>query len=211
MKRTTSLSIMLLAAALLPAVSVQAEPEATGFKPPQLGTPSDRIGGGTRDIGKIILDSGLNDTQAGSEQIQLLASHQTGLTSLAAPTLYWYAPTISPYHFEITVQQSGKPVLLKKDMGVVKTAGIQKIRLADYGIQLIAGLDYTWSVTSQHTTDSQTNATIRYQQPATLLTDTAQMIKAGYWYDAVAQLAESHSPQLTELLQQEGISIQLDK
>jgi hypothetical protein len=37
------------------------------------------------------------------------------------------------------------------------------------------------------------------------------MTKAGYWYDAVAQLVETNSPKLPELLRQEGIAVTVAK
>jgi hypothetical protein len=206
MKRT-SFSLILLTAILSPIFSAQAE-RAIQFKPPQLGAPNARIGGGTRSIGKL-----LNQPQfTGTEQVQLLAASQTGLTSRATPTLYWYASSVPPYTIEITIQQGGNQPLLKKNIGIIRSAGIQAIRLADYGVTLANEKDYTWSVAlvsdpAQRATDLIANATIRYETPSTALTDIAQMQATGYWYDAVAQLVESKSPQLSEFLRQENISI----
>ena len=33
------------------------------------------------------------------------------------------------------------------------------------------------------------------------------MNQAGYWYDAISQLVESHSPQLTDELSKQGITL----
>lgn len=203
----TPLLFILFTVGLSPIFSAHAE-RSIQFKPPQLGAPNTRVGGGTRSIGKILGQAQLTST----EQIQLLAANQTGLTSLATPTLYWYASSIPPYSIEITVQQGGNQPLLKKNIGIIKSAGIQAIRLADYGATLVNGKDYTWSITlitdpTQRSADLLANATIRHQIPAAPLTDIAQMQAAGYWYDAVAQLVETKSPQLSEFLQQEDISI----
>jgi hypothetical protein len=215
MKRTMKLWAILCIAMLSPTFFAQAEEPAAEFTPPQLGAPTARIGGGTRDISNVLTGALTTPDQA-TAQIELLANHQIGLTSVATPTLYWYAPTLLPYNIEITVQQTNNPPLLKKTIGVIKTAGMQKIQLSNYGIKLMEGQDYTWSVTvitnpAQRTANVLTSAAIRYQQPSTPLTDTKQMLKEGYWYDAVTQLVESHSPQLTELLQQEDININLNK
>jgi hypothetical protein len=205
MKRLTALSLV-LAALLSPALQAdesRASPRIM-FKPPQRGAPATRVGGGTRGIGKQ------------STQIQLLASEQTGLTSQATPTLYWYASSTTPHDVEVTVRLDENEPLLEKNIGAIKTPGIQAIHLADYGVTLTPGKDYTWSVAvvtdpKQRSADLFASAVIRLQKPAALLTDVAQMAAAGYWYDTISQLVESKSPQLSELLQQEGISITTDK
>jgi hypothetical protein len=102
--------------------------------------------------------------------------------------------------------------LLKKNIGLIKSTGIQVIRLADYGVKLTEGQDYNWSVAlitdpKQRSADLLVDASIRYQKSATPMTDVTQMTNAGYWYDAVAELVETKSPRLQELLLQEGISI----
>ncbi len=201
MKRITP--VILLAAALLPTFAAQAE-RIISFTPPQLGTPEARVGGGTRGLP-------IHPAQAAA-QVQLLAASQTGLSSLSAPTLYWHTSNIPPYSVEVTVQQGNNKPLLKKNIGFIKKAGIQAIRLADYGIKLTDGEDYTWSValitdTKQRSADLLIDASIRYQKPTTPMSDFTQMTAAGYWYDAVAELVETKSPKLQDVLSQEGISI----
>jgi hypothetical protein len=205
------ISLILSIVLLSPTFLAHAE-RSIAFKPPQLGTPGARIGGGTRSIKNALAQANIISV----EQAQLFASNHTGLTSLAAPTLYWNVSGIPPYEVEITVQQGENQPILKKNIGIVKTTGIQAIRLADYGVRLIAGQNYTWSVafitdSEQRSADLLADSTIRYETPAKPLTDTAQMAKAGYWYDAVAQLVETKSPQLPELLRKEGIAITVSK
>jgi hypothetical protein len=203
MKQITALSLIFLSASLLPTLSAHAE-QAIMFKPPQLGAPSTpTVGGGTRGI------SGLKKPVA---TIQLLASKKTGLSSSATPTLYWYMPKVSANNVKLTVRQDENTALLEKNIGAVKTAGLQTIHLADYGMSLTAGQDYTWSITvegdpEQGAADLFASAVIRYVVPVTPLKDVAQMAAEGYWYDTVAQLVDTKSPQLNPFLQREGIKI----
>ncbi|MCX7068854.1 MAG: DUF928 domain-containing protein [Methylococcales bacterium] len=210
MKRA-ALSLILFTVVLLPTQATHAE-RSIAFSPPQLGTPAARVGGGTRSIKKAITQAHVISVG----QIQLFAATKTGLTSLATPTLYWNTSSIPPYEVEISVQQGENPPLLKKNIGKISTTGIQAIRLADYGVTLVAGQDYTWSVAlitdpEQRSDDLLADATIRYETPTKPLTDTAVMTKAGYWYDAVAQLVETNSPKLPELLRKEGIAFTVAK
>lgn len=206
MNRMTSFSLMLLSATLLPLSLAYAE-QTILFKPPQLGAPAIRVGGGTRAI------SGLTKQ---APKIQLLATKQIGLTSSATPTLYWYAPKDSGDNAKITLYQGENEPLLEKSISIVKTTDIQAVNLADYGINLIAGQDYTWSITvagdsEKGKADLFANAVIRYTPSATPLTDAAKMAEAGYWYDTVAKLIETKSSQLDGLLKQEGINIKAGK
>jgi len=210
MKRA-ALSLMLVTVVLLPTQTTHAE-RSIAFNPPQLGTPAARVGGGTRGFKKAIAQAHVISVG----QIQLFAATKTGLTSLANPTLYWNTSSIPPYEIEISVRQGENQPLLKKNIGKITTKGIQAIRLADYGVALVAGQDYTWSVTliadsEQPSDDLLADSTIRYEIPTAPLKDTAQMTKAGYWYDAVAQLIKTNSPKLPELLRQEGIALTVAK
>lgn len=201
MKRITSLSLILFSATLLPILSAHAEQEPS-FKPPQLGAPETRIGGGTRAI------SGLKKQ---ASKIQLLASKQIGLTNSATPTLYWYAPENLSKNVTLTIRLDENTPLLEKNLGVIKTSGIQAVHLTDYEVSLVAGQDYTWSITvesaSKNSAPQLVSATIRYTPAATPPANE----EADYWYDTVSNLIETQSPRLDEFLQNEGISIKTGK
>jgi hypothetical protein len=210
MKRITLLPL-LLAVVLLPSEVVHAD-RTVAFKPPKLGNPAERVGGGTRSVIKALAKAHVT----GVEQIQLFASNKTGLTSQVAPTLYWNISNALPYDIEITVQQGKDTPLLKKNIGQVKAKGTQSISLADYGVSLVEGKDYTWSIAlitdpAKRSNDLVVDSSIRYKALSKPLDDASELSKAGYWYDAVAQLVETNSPQLPSLLNQEGIAIVTSK
>ena len=192
------------------------------FKVPSTGAPSDRVGAGTRHsdtkqeealettpVPAPVTRSMTQNQAVGTfEKAQLLASSKFALTASSSPTLYWYVATVPAHGAEIVLQSSNK-TLLKKTVKVTK-AGMQSIRLADLGVQLKADTSYVWSVAvivdpKQRSKDLSNFANIRYQQPDETLTSVQDMKQAGYWYDAIAQLVESHSPQLSNELSQEGI------
>lgn len=198
---------------------------ATNLKPSEIGTPINPGGAGTRSLEKIkrnilfkpphtnaplnVVGGGMRELKpsvpATTEQIQLLATNKVALTASAAPTLYWYAPSIPPYNIKITVQSKNQ-IILDKNIGVIKTKGYQQIRLADYGIKLTEGETYAWTVEllnpkQANNNDLFANALVRYQTPS------IQTQQTDYWYDNVSQLVETNSPKLTPFLLREGIAI----
>lgn len=189
---------LLIIVALLP-LQTHAEGLLT-YKPPQTGAPQTRVGGGTRGFFP-------------KPKIQVLAPYHMALTSQAQPVLYWYWAQPSQETVEITLVKDAADIpLLKKQLPLIAKAGLQSIHLADYGVSLQTGDDYHWSVTvinnsGQHSGDSVASATLRYQTPITPLTSAEQQAKAGYWYDALQQLIESHSPLANNLLKQVGIQV----
>lgn len=200
MKTVSSRLLPILLAALLPALSAQAD-KPIFFKPPALGAPATRIGGGTRGI------------SGESVKIQVLAPEQTALTGRASPTLYWHVsgPSSRSVEVSLSLESESDPVLEKK-LGPVTAPGIQAIRLADMGVELKAGQEYRWAVAlvadaEQRSGDQFASATIRREIPAAPLTDPADLAAAGYWYDALEQLIESKSPQVNDLLGQADIHL----
>jgi hypothetical protein len=194
--------VHLLFGAMLFASNIYADDNALiTFKPPQLGAPATRVGGGTRGLG------------SGAVTVQVLAPSQTSYTSNSAPTLYWYLSEVSNKEVEIslTIDNQSEPIL-EKNLGVVKNAGIQAIRLADYGIQLAPNQDYRWAVAvvndpEQRSNDAFASATIRLQPLAKPITDLATLAAQGYWYDTLDQLVSHKSKQLNTLLEQGGINL----
>lgn len=171
------------------------------YNPPQIGAPATRVGGGTR---------GLNTNMP---QLEVLAPPQTALTNQSQPVLYWYLSPNDMSIVEISVIQEGvAPPLLETTLPPLQQAGVQRIRLADYGVSLQPGQDYRWSVAivkdkEQRSGDIVASATLRYQMPAAPLDSIEQQAEAGYWYDALQQAIEKHSPLANELLKQIGLEI----
>lgn len=172
------------------------------YKPPQNGVPQFRVGGGTRGLRFV------------KPKIQVLAPHHTALTSQAQPVLYWYWDEPSQETIEISlVKDKVETHILRKQLSPITMAGLQSIHLVDYGVSLQPGDDYHWSVaiinnSGEHLGSNVASATLRYQVPTTPLSSAEQQAEAGYWYDALQQLIESHSPLANSLLKQVGIEVQ---
>ena len=108
------------------------------YQPPRgLGAPSAgrRVGGGTRGTNKSI------------PILSVLAPDHTGLTVREQPDLYWFASDVvtNPVELTLTLEKDDTP-LLEKRLPVPTHAGVQRVRLSDYGIKLIPGEHYNWSI-----------------------------------------------------------------
>lgn len=187
------LSLCLALALCAPAVFTQG---LVIYKPPQTGAPTTRVGGGTRGL------------SADMPHLEVLAPLHTAFTAQAQPVLYWYLSRGDVQTVEIAVIQEGvvTPVL-ERTLPPIKQAGLQKIRLADYGVSLQPGQEYRWSVAvvndpEQRSGDIVASATLRYKMPLSPLNTVEQQAEAGYWYDALQQLIETHSPLVNDLLKQ---------
>jgi hypothetical protein len=107
------------------------------YRLPKVGQPRGRIGGGRR--GPLL----------GGAEIQALVPDHVGQTTSAHPDLFWYLaePTQGEVAFEVTVVDARAidPVV---DRRLAKPAatGLQRIRLADFGVSLEPGQEYQWSV-----------------------------------------------------------------
>jgi len=77
----------------------------------------------------------------------VLAPGHTGLTVREQPDLYWFASDVvtNPVELTLTLEKGDTP-LLEKRLSVPTKAGIQRVRLSDYGIKLIPGERYNWSI-----------------------------------------------------------------
>lgn len=108
------------------------------YQPPRgLGAPSAgrRVGGGTRGTNKSI------------PILSVLAPGHTGLTVHEQPDLYWFASDVVTNPVEITLMlEKGDTPLLQKQLPIPTHAGVQRVRLSEYGVKLIPGERYTWSI-----------------------------------------------------------------
>jgi len=131
----------LLAAAGVPAAGGEAPasgradpPVVVIYKPPLLDesqAPSPEVTGGGE----------------GQAAVQLLAPDHAGLTTVAQPTLYWYARTPGAVLFRLApLDTPGAGPLLQVETGDSGSRGIQHLDLKQHEVSLQPGKAYLWSV-----------------------------------------------------------------
>jgi hypothetical protein len=164
------------------------------YQPPRgLGAPSAgrRVGGGTRGTNKSV------------PILSVLAPGHTGLTVREQPDLYWFASdvVINPVELTLTLEKGDTP-LLEKPLPVPLKPGIQRVRLSDYGVKLIPGERYNWSIAlvldpKRRSKDIIAMGAIERVERAGInlaaapTTDAFYRFAAdGLWYDAVMVISE---------------------
>src|SRR5262249_20731030 len=106
------------------------------YKPPLVGAPAGRVGGGRR---------------SGSARdifvLSALVPEDTGLTISEQPSLYWFISTATTLPVEVAISDPrATQLLVKTKLPSPAKPGIQRIRLADLGVRLEPGVAYRWSV-----------------------------------------------------------------
>jgi hypothetical protein len=149
------------------------------------------VGGGTRGTNKSV------------PILSVLAPGHTGLTIREQPDLYWFASDVvtNPVELTLTLEKGDTP-LLEKPLPVPLKAGIQRVRLSDYGVKLIPGERYNWSIAlvldpKRRSKDIIAMGAIERVERAGInpaaapTTDAFYRFAAdGLWYDAVMVISE---------------------
>lgn len=163
------------------------------YVPPRRGAPQTRVGGGTRSA----------DPASGSgpasqlPRVLLLSPEHTGLTSQAAPGLYWFlsADYQGDVEVVVTARDAVEP-LWRHRLHARLQPGIHTVDLAAQGVSLDPGRLYQWSVSlvrdEQHRSrDIVAVATIERIAGASRSTspEVAELAAAGLWYDAIAAVS----------------------
>lgn len=165
------------------------------FRPPPVaGNPAVRVTGGSRGGGDAAVT------------LDVLAPATVGMTTQDQPSLFWYQSKPSPAKFELTVLEDKKvkPVV-RVTVDRAAKAGIQRLKLSDYGAKLNPGVEYQWVVAlitdpENRSTDLIASGAIKRVPPTAELTkklsETPVANKAviyadeGIWYDALASLSD---------------------
>jgi Domain of Unknown Function (DUF928) len=160
----------------------------------------------------------------------VLAPDHSGLTTREQPSLYWVisSPTTLAVELTLTDPRTTQPVLEVKLPGPIR-AGLQRIRLDEYGVRLEPGVPYRWYVavipdTGRRSKDILAGGIIERVEPTADLRDrlararpeelASVYAEEGFWYDALAVSSEliERSPgegslrqQRTALLSQVGL------
>ncbi len=165
------------------------------YKPPLRGSPSGRVGGGTRGI-----------TERESFSLQVLAPDHIGYTVNDQPSLYWYVSKSIAHPIEVTVtERNAVAPLVEKVIKGPEAGGIQAIRLADYGVHLRKNVPYKWFVTlvtdpNHRSKDIMAGGIITLVEPTPELlaklkkTDSKSApymyAQEGMWYDALDSISK---------------------
>ncbi len=166
------------------------------YRPPLRGAPVGRVAGGSR---------GIMDEYP--TLLVVLSPDHTGLTTREQPSLYWFLTEMMPHPIELTIieDQAVYPALETR-IPSPKQPGVQRIRLADYGMRLQPGVQYKWFVALVPDPDRRSKDILawgeieRIEPTAKLQNilaktgkERSQYIYAeeGIWYDAFAAVSES--------------------
>lgn len=167
------------------------------YHPPHgLGAPSAgrRVGGGTRGTNKSI------------PVLSVLAPGHVGLTIREQPDLYWFASHVvnDPVEFTLMLEKGDTP-LVERRLAVPAHAGVQRVSLSEFGVKLMLGERYNWSIAlvldpKRRSKDILAMGIIERVErvelnPAALAkaptTDDFYRFAAdGLWYDAVMAISE---------------------
>jgi hypothetical protein len=143
------------------------------FVPPATGAPADRLGAGTRDVGRDAV-------------IQLLAPDAGGLSATPQPLLLWHLAQPAPGPITLTITPSrglARGVVLRLDGPF--TIGFHSVDLARTRFLLAPGQLYRWQVSVDDTASAEP-ALIEHRPPAVMPGTPAEAAAAGYWHDALA-------------------------
>jgi Domain of Unknown Function (DUF928) len=166
--------------------------KAVKYTPRDWGAPKTRVAAAARGLGRD------------GPYLTLLVPEQTGHTSEASPTLYWYVsePFRGPVKATLMNEEQADPVLeLQLDGGV--EAGFHALPLGERDVALRTGVEYEWSVAlvvdpDQPSGDIFASGTIRRAAPPAKLPaggdDVDRLVALagqGLWYDAI-DLAGQH-------------------
>ncbi|MBF0564116.1 MAG: DUF928 domain-containing protein [Nitrospirae bacterium] len=209
-KNSSSLIALIVVVALLGVISViYASDESWGkgdekpakvgsllvnYKPPLLGKPLSRIGGGTRGTwnNKLLL-------------VALVPDH-VGLSTNAQPSLCWFIGKATDMRVQLTLNspESDKPIL-EKPMDVSEGGGVRCENLTADGITLEPDTEYQWYVSivqdpQNRSKDITCSGHVKYAEPSKGVAYKLSFMKGaeavaayageGYWYDAIGLVSQ---------------------
>ena len=152
------------------------------------------------------IDSGLRGQAENDLRVVALVPDHVGFTTKKDPTLYWYVSqsTSLPIQFTLTDPRSIRSIA-EMELPPPSNAGIQPVRLRDYGIALDPGIQYRWSVSIVRDRDRPSNdlvaggmiERIEFNEASALGVPLAcnkdavfRYAEAGLWYDAIGCISD---------------------
>jgi Domain of Unknown Function (DUF928) len=218
-------STVAVAVATLPVYSADsgqkaaAKPAAFSFNAPLRGAPATRVGGASRSAAATAMS------------LDVLAPNQTGYTTQASPTIYWYVSETINKPVEVTLtgtrlEDAVKP-LLEVTLQPPISKGIHALRLEDHGVSLKPDAEYQYFVAvvknyNQRADDVIAGGSIKRVsasadvqaklKQASPVQAAAVYAESGIWYDAIDALSKQIAAnpalraQRAALLEQVGLN-----
>jgi hypothetical protein len=173
-----------------------------------------------------MVSGGLRGTRGLPKPLALVPAH-VALTGSSSPSLFWWIGAVPPQGTTVTlyVATDDEPEpLAELAMPLPRSAGIQRVRLGEYGVELAPGVEYEWSIAlgsnpDSHADDQIANGYItRVEAPseaAGAARNASTLAAAGLWYDALAAVSDEVEVRPTDarpravrdaLLQQAGLT-----
>ena len=123
-------------------------------------------------------------------------------TSQPSPSFYWHidgAPDDGVRVFFTLIEDGGRKPIVEKQLPRPREAGIQRVRLGDYGVQLRPGAVYQWSVALVPDPSRRSHDLValgyveRVSSSGVAAGDARAQAVAGLWYDTIATLSDQSS------------------
>jgi hypothetical protein len=164
------------------------------YQPPKLGKPARTVGGGSRGTtGKV-------------PTLFVVAPEHVGMTTSENPSLFYFVDRVpdSSIRVEFTLlDEKGVEPIVEKALPAPKRAGVQRIRLSDFGVKLDPGAEYEWSVSlvldpNERSKDIVATSWIERAPESKELKSrldsegatAAVFAEEGLWYDAIGALSD---------------------
>ena len=162
------------------------------YQPPPGSSPGSRV---------------LPDRIRGCEDVQqpnllVLAPDHIGKTTHEQPVLYWYLSRATNDPVAVTLIDPNNPLpLLKTRLSPPLQPGVSRVRLADYGVRLVLGVQYQWFVALMRDTrdacaEVLSGAVItrafREAKPPPRTRAPQLYAEEGLWYDAISAISDPH-------------------
>jgi hypothetical protein len=178
--------------------------DALVYRPPRRGAPRDRTAGGLR---------------AGRALPTLLALTPEHLAQTVSeqPSLFWHIDAAAPEGARVVftlIDDAHVEPLVEMELPAPRTAGVQRVRLADCGVTLALEGEYEWSIALVTDPANRSRDVVstgymrRVKWPAALDPATPTSAHAyaalGLWYDALESLGDilQVSPDNAQLIEQ---------
>ncbi|WP_164920636.1 DUF928 domain-containing protein [Thermosynechococcus vestitus] len=196
-----------LAAVMIPAI---AHASWASYRPPaNIGRPGNREGAATRIARPMLLRESTGDTESCLTEpkqtvVALVPRDNNGLSSTPTPTLYSFIPANRGATLTLTLRAPQGTEVYRQERPAPTAAGI--IGWPVENVSLKSGVDYQWQLTLTCTNGTTVLKTVSWFRPVPLSQSQQQRIvqakdavdafaMAGYWYDALNQLAKQRLAQ----------------